>query len=30
VLRHGGTIECGAVPQGGARFTVRLPLGDVA
>lgn len=24
---HGGTITCGASPNGGARFTLRLPAG---
>ncbi|WP_256656858.1 sensor histidine kinase, partial [Streptomyces griseus] len=26
--RNGGTVELDAGPDGGARFTVRLPLGD--
>ncbi len=26
VRRHGGTVEVGASPEGGAEFTVRLPL----
>jgi len=26
VDRHGGRIEVGTAPEGGARFTVRLPL----
>jgi signal transduction histidine kinase len=29
VLEHGGDIEAGAGPGGGARFTVRLPLPEV-
>ena len=28
--RHGGTVEVGDAPIGGARFLVRLPAGDVA
>ncbi|MFJ4705448.1 ATP-binding protein [Streptomyces anulatus] len=28
--RNGGTVELDAGPDGGARFTVRLPLGDRA
>ncbi len=27
VLEHGGTIECRAAADGGARFTIRLPNG---
>jgi len=27
VRRLGGTIEAGHAPEGGARFTVRLPAG---
>ncbi|MET7638533.1 ATP-binding protein [Streptomyces sp. NPDC005438] len=27
VRRNGGTVECGDCPEGGAWFTVRLPLG---
>ena len=26
--RHGGCAECSAAPGGGARFTLRLPLGS--
>ena len=25
---HGGDVEAGASPAGGARFTVRLPVSD--
>jgi signal transduction histidine kinase len=25
---HGGTITCGPSPNGGARFTLRLPVGS--
>jgi signal transduction histidine kinase len=28
--RHGGTVEVGDAPIGGARFVVRLPAGGVA
>lgn len=30
VTRHGGTLEVGDAPEGGARFTVRLPCATVA
>ncbi|RMH17801.1 MAG: sensor histidine kinase, partial [Gemmatimonadetes bacterium] len=30
VLHHGGTVHVGEAPGGGARFTVRLPLGGAA
>ncbi|MFF2654125.1 ATP-binding protein [Streptomyces sp. NPDC058045] len=30
VARHGGTLEVTAAADGGAAFTVRLPLGDAA
>ncbi|MEV5510760.1 sensor histidine kinase [Streptomyces orinoci] len=30
VRRHGGTVEVGQAPSGGAEFTVRLPLGTPA
>jgi signal transduction histidine kinase len=30
VVRHGGTLEVGDAPEGGARFTVRLPCATVA
>ncbi|GAB4203022.1 MAG: hypothetical protein OHK0013_16820 [Sandaracinaceae bacterium] len=28
VLEHGGTIECGSAPEGGAAFRILLPLRD--
>jgi nitrogen fixation/metabolism regulation signal transduction histidine kinase len=28
VLEHGGSIECGEAPEGGAAFRIRLPRGD--
>jgi nitrogen fixation/metabolism regulation signal transduction histidine kinase len=28
VLEHGGSIECGAAPEGGAAFRIRLPRRD--
>ncbi len=30
VLEHGGSIDCGAAPEGGAAFRIRLPLGDAS
>lgn len=30
VVRHGGTIEAGSSPAGGARFTVSIPVGGGA
>ena len=30
VERHGGRIEVGEAPEGGARFTVRIPLAPAA
>ncbi len=28
VLEHGGSIDCGAAPEGGAAFRIRLPIGE--
>ena len=28
VLEHGGSIDCGEAPEGGAAFRIRLPRGD--
>jgi len=29
VLEHGGEIDCGPAPEGGAAFRIRLPLSDI-